>query len=217
MHDVFISYKSEDEALAMRVRALLEANGVPCWIAARDIQPGENYAADIPAAIESAQVLVLILTENAQTSPWILKELDSAIASRKLILPLLNGKFQVNRAMSFLLTGVQYYDATENLDKTVLQLVRRIKEAVADGRPKGKKKGPKIKRTRSHGFFYFLLILAVTLGVLHFLGIVDLLPYLDAARELIEEILPHRFSRVTSTGTAGEIFPLIHFIFTGGT
>ncbi|MBQ2283494.1 MAG: toll/interleukin-1 receptor domain-containing protein, partial [Agathobacter sp.] len=79
MHDVFISYKSEDEALAMRVRAVLEANGVPCWIAARDIQPGANYAVDIPAAIESASVFVLVLTEQAQESPWILKELDSAI------------------------------------------------------------------------------------------------------------------------------------------
>ena len=215
MHDVFISYKSEDEALAMRVRAVLEANGVPCWIAARNIQPGANYAVDIPAAIESASVFVLVLTEQAQESPWILKELDSAIASRKLILPLLFGKFKLNRAITFLLTGVQYYDTGDNLDKTVVQLVPQIKKAVAAGKPKGKKKGPKIKKTRSWDFLYFLLTLGIILAVLHYLGAVDVVEGFHAALRYLKRLLPGA-SRTTSVGVAGSIKSWLPFVFTGG-
>lgn len=214
MHDVFISYKSEDEALAMRVRAVLEANGVPCWIAARDIQPGANYAVDIPAAIESASVFVLVLTEQAQESPWILKELDSAIASRKLILPLLFGKFKLNRAITFLLTGVQYYDTGDNLDKTVVQLVPQIKKAVAAGKPKGKKKGPKVKKTRSHGFLYFMLILAISLWVVHYFGIVDVVSYMEMGMRALKRLLP-RYSKVSSV-TAAAGFSLNPFWFRVG-
>lgn len=215
MHDVFISYKSEDEALAMRVRAVLEANGVPCWIAARNIQPGANYAVDIPAAIESASVFVLVLTEQAQESPWILKELDSAIASRKLILPLLFGKFKLNRAITFLLTGVQYYDTGDNLDKTVVQLVPQIKKAVAAGKPKGKKKGPKVKKTRSWDFLVFLLTLGVILAVLHNLGAVDVVEGFHAALRYLKRLLPGA-SRTTSVGVAGSIKSWLPFVFTGG-
>lgn len=211
MHDVFISYKSEDEALAMRVRAVLEANGVPCWIAARDIQPGANYAVDIPAAIESASVFVLVLTEQAQESPWILKELDSAIASRKLILPLLFGKFKLNRAITFLLTGVQYYDTGDNLDKTVVQLVPQIKKAVAAGKPKGKKKGPKVKKTRSWDFLYFLLTLGIILAVLHYLGAVDVVEGFHAVLRYLKRLLPG-YSKVSSV-TAGAGFSWLQFCF----
>lgn len=131
MHDVFISYKSDDSALAMKVVNTLEASGIPCWIAERNIRAGSNYAQDIPTAIREARFFVLILTEKSQESPWVLKELDAAITQRKMILPLMVGPFQINDAMNFLLTGVQYYDATKNLNKTIRQIVQQIQEQKA--------------------------------------------------------------------------------------
>lgn len=171
MHDVFISYKSEDAPLAMRVRSLLEANGIPCWIAERDIHAGSNYAKEIPDSIENCKVLVLILTKEAQTSPWIMKELDSAITSRKKILPLLVGHFPLDPAMTFLLTGVQYHDATDNLDRTVIDLLPQLKADIAAAPTGRKRKKANIRKHRPHHFLYFLLYAAVLLIVLHLLGI----------------------------------------------
>lgn len=131
MHDVFISYKSDDSALAMKVVKALEENGIPCWIAERNIRAGSNYAMDIPSAIREATFFVLILTEKSQESPWVLKELDAAITQRKMILPLMVGSFQINDAMNFLITGVQYYDATNNLNRTVKQIIQQIQEVNA--------------------------------------------------------------------------------------
>ena len=47
-HDVFISYASEDAAPADAVRAALEGAGIRCWIARRDIMPGELAGGDRP-------------------------------------------------------------------------------------------------------------------------------------------------------------------------
>ena len=46
-HDVFISHSTKDKAAADAVCAALEANGVRCWVAPRDIKPGENWATAI--------------------------------------------------------------------------------------------------------------------------------------------------------------------------
>jgi hypothetical protein len=46
-HDVFISHSTEDKAVADAVCAILEKNGVRCWIAPRDILPGADWSASI--------------------------------------------------------------------------------------------------------------------------------------------------------------------------
>lgn len=178
MHDVFISYKSQDSAVAMRVVNTLEASGIPCWIAERNISAGSNYAADIPAAIDQCKVLVLIFTSSAQGSPWIMKELDSAIAGHKLILPVKIGHFEISGAMSFLLTGVQYFDATMNPEDTMTQLVYRIRQAIANNEGGDHKKTKKIKVRRSNGCLVVLLTMAACLALVHYAGVIDVISYI---------------------------------------
>ncbi len=38
-HDVFISHSAKDKATADAVCAVLEAEGIRCWIAPRDVLP----------------------------------------------------------------------------------------------------------------------------------------------------------------------------------
>ena len=66
---VFLSYSSADKMIADRVCSALEAAGIPCWIAPRNIEAGVDYPTAIVDAISSAQVLVLILTQQAALSP----------------------------------------------------------------------------------------------------------------------------------------------------
>ena len=49
---VFISHSSKDQECAKKVSEFMEASGVPCWIAPRDVTPGSNYGAAIVEAIE---------------------------------------------------------------------------------------------------------------------------------------------------------------------
>lgn len=45
-HDIFISYSTQDKAVADAVCATLEKNKIRCWIAPRDVIPGMSYAED---------------------------------------------------------------------------------------------------------------------------------------------------------------------------
>jgi len=96
VHDVFISYSSRDMVQAETVRNVLEKNGIPCWMAPRDIPGGSNYTKEIPIAIRQCQVFVLILSQHAQSSHWVLKELDSAVNCGKTILPFMLEDCELN-------------------------------------------------------------------------------------------------------------------------
>lgn len=135
MHNVFISYSSIDQLQAETVRSVLEKNGIPCWMAPRDIPGGSNYTKEIPVAIRGCQVFVLILSENAQNSQWVLKELDSAVNLGKVILPFMLEDCQLNDEFNFLLTGAQRYSAYQKKAEAMETLISRIRAITDTERP----------------------------------------------------------------------------------
>jgi hypothetical protein len=135
MHNVFISYSSIDQLQAETVRGVLEKNGIPCWMAPRDIPGGSNYTKEIPVAIRGCQVFVLILSENAQNSHWVLKELDSAVNLGKVILPFMLEDCQLNDEFNFLLTGAQRYSAYQKKAEAMETLISRIRAITDAERP----------------------------------------------------------------------------------
>jgi hypothetical protein len=54
--DVFISYSTKDKLAADATCAALEAAGVRCWIAPRDIMPGAEWGAAIVKALDHCRV-----------------------------------------------------------------------------------------------------------------------------------------------------------------
>jgi ABC-type branched-subunit amino acid transport system substrate-binding protein len=73
-HDVFISYAAEDRSAAEAARAALEAQGVSCWIAPRDVLPGEDETESILAAIDASSVVVLCLSTAANASKLVTQQ-----------------------------------------------------------------------------------------------------------------------------------------------
>ena len=124
--DVFISYNSEQFEAAGWVRSVLETNGISCWMAPADIPGGSSYAAEIPVAIANCRVFVVVLTEKAQQSKWVPKELDLAVNSGKVIMPFMLEQFQLRDDFNFYLSNVQRYTAYENKVKAMEKMVREI-------------------------------------------------------------------------------------------
>src|SRR5580658_8633344 len=86
-HDVFISHSAKDKAIADAVCATLEADGIRCWIAPRDVMPGMEWGGSIIDAIEQARIMILLFTANANTSPQIRREVERAANHNVVILP----------------------------------------------------------------------------------------------------------------------------------
>lgn len=125
--DVFISYKSEEFREADWVRQQLESGGISCWMAPDSITGGASYATEIPQAIRSCRVFVLILSRRAQLSQWVPKELDQAINCGKIIMPFMLENCPLEDDFSFYLSNVQRYPAYEGREAAMQRMLREIR------------------------------------------------------------------------------------------
>lgn len=85
---VFISHGSENSEEANALCAFIEARGVKCWIAPRDVRPGIDYSEDLQAAIENAAAFVVLVTDHANKSPYVRAETEMAFSCHKPIFPI---------------------------------------------------------------------------------------------------------------------------------
>lgn len=124
---VFLSYSTYDVLRTIEIRDMLETNGISCWIGNRDILPGANYAEEITLAIEQCTVFVLILSENAQKSQYVISELECARAKKKPIIPYIIKEFDVSESLVFHIRNYQGIQEKENKDEAEEKLVLGIK------------------------------------------------------------------------------------------
>jgi hypothetical protein len=86
-HDVFISYSSKDKPIADGICANLEAAGTRCWIAPRDIHPGEDWPTAITTAITHSRVMVLVFSADSNSSKQVGNEISLAFNNNLIIIP----------------------------------------------------------------------------------------------------------------------------------
>src|SRR5580692_299290 len=86
--DVFISYASQDAAVAAALCAYLERHEISCWIAPRDVPPAALYAESIIRAINGAKVMALVLSSSSVGSPHVGKEIERASSERRPVVSL---------------------------------------------------------------------------------------------------------------------------------
>ncbi|HET7855613.1 MAG TPA: toll/interleukin-1 receptor domain-containing protein, partial [Gaiellaceae bacterium] len=111
-HQVFISYASPDEPTASAICNALEAAGVRCWIAPRDIGPGESYAAAIVRAIETVRMMIVVLSESASESQQVEREVERAGNERIIFLPVRIDGSPMSKPLEFFLSTPHWFNAT---------------------------------------------------------------------------------------------------------
>ena len=130
--DVFISYASQDKAVAEAVYKALESAGVACWIAPRDVTPGEFYAESIAHAIDSAKVVVLVLSQSAAVSQHVLREVERAGSKRHAVVPFRIDLAPLPVGLEYFLNTSQWLDASATgVDRALPRLVEAVKNALA--------------------------------------------------------------------------------------
>ena len=126
---VFISYSSKDKAQAECVRSVLQANGVVCWMAPESIPYGSDYMKEIPNALNICDVVLVLVSSNAQKSIWVPKEVEKAISSSKVILPLKIENVSLNDKFSLFFENIQMIDTCGNLEEDCVKLIPIIRKA----------------------------------------------------------------------------------------
>lgn len=87
MSDVFISHSSKDAAVAEKICGILEKNGISCWLAPRNIMPGDDWATAIAKAITTTKVFIIIYSANSAASTQVPKEIMLAGSKSSYIIP----------------------------------------------------------------------------------------------------------------------------------
>jgi hypothetical protein len=127
-HDVFISHSSKDKPIADAICANLEAAGVRCWIAPRDIAPGEDWPRAISNAISQCRIMVLIFSANANSSDQISRELSVAADNNLAIIPFKIENVKPEPGKQYYLGRTHWLDAMNPpTQKQIDLLVERVK------------------------------------------------------------------------------------------
>lgn len=109
--DIFISYSSKNMEVAEDIREHLEQNGFTWQMAPYCITGGSDYAELIMDGISACKVFLLVLTEEAQLSPHVRRELECAINSNKVIVPIHMDQSAIQKAYQYHLSVNQIIDA----------------------------------------------------------------------------------------------------------
>jgi len=135
-HDVFISHSHDDKAIADAVCAILESDGLRCWIAPRDIRPGQTWGGSIFKAISESTAMVIILSRNANTSPHVMREVELAVKNQVVIVPFRTDTSEPTEDLAYFLSSTHWLDAlTPPMEARIRELSLCLKGIVAE-RPK---------------------------------------------------------------------------------
>jgi hypothetical protein len=126
--DAFISYASADKTAADAACAVLEAAGIRCWVAPRDISPGREYGAAIIDAIDRCRVMVLIFSSSANDSPQVRREIERAASKSIAIMPVRIEHVMPTKSMEYFLGDIHWLDAmSPPIENHLQQLAVSIK------------------------------------------------------------------------------------------
>lgn len=109
--DVFISFGSDDLALARELRTHLEAGGYTCWMAPDDVSGPKTWAEQIVDAIAASKVVLVVISATANQSTHVSKEVDLALEHAKAVLPVRVEDVVPSGALKYLLALAQWIDA----------------------------------------------------------------------------------------------------------
>ena len=124
----FISYSTKNQQMADSFKTLFNQNGIETWMAPGDMPFGSTYTSTINRAIKGASCFVLLLSENAQGSQWVLKETERAVSTGKTIFTVKLDDVPLNDDFEFMIStshavAIRKIDKNDDNIKRLLQSV----------------------------------------------------------------------------------------------
>ncbi|MDB6099460.1 MAG: hypothetical protein QOK23_2527 [Gammaproteobacteria bacterium] len=109
--EIFVSYSQPDYGCAMELVTRVEAQGINCWIAPRDIAPSADWAAEIIDAISKSRTMVLVFSASSNDSPQVRREVERAVHKQVNILPFRIENVLPSKSLEYFLSAQHWMDA----------------------------------------------------------------------------------------------------------
>jgi len=131
-HDVFISYSSDDKTTADAICESIEAAGLSCWIAPRNIRAGDTWGSAIINAISESRAMVLILSGSANGSRQVLREAERAVQKDVVLIPVRVEEIDPSPGLEYFVSATHWYDAYQPPLENHLQPIADIVKSVVE-------------------------------------------------------------------------------------
>ncbi|MFZ0008832.1 MAG: tetratricopeptide repeat protein [Steroidobacteraceae bacterium] len=128
--EVFLSYSRDDHDQVFDLVEKLRAAGVSMWIDTGAIDAASLWSEQIVNALESAKVLLLVVTESAVRSDNVAKEVMLVSERKGHILPVYLEPTVIPPALRYQLAGIQHVEYFKSGDEASLKTILRALERV---------------------------------------------------------------------------------------
>ena len=200
MNRIFISYSRTDrDAVHKLVRLIERESGEKCWIDLTGIDSGSQFEETIIKAIDAADVVLLMMSDQSVQSPWIKREVYYAEGEGKRIVPISMDRKPLRGWVKFHFGHVDCIDAAspEQVDKLMSNLKSWLNEERETDSDSGSVRPQRRKRR-------WVIPAAVLLALLSFAGVALWLApeskkTKSAAGEMDEEAVPSPFKGSSDT------------------
>ena len=129
-YSAFISYASENREKAEEICASLERRGLVCWMAPRDIRAGREYGDEIILGLERSAAVVLVLSEAANTSVFVLREVERAVSKEINVVPVRIEEVNPSPGLELFISGTHWMDVWKgDWDDHMDRLVRDLSDS----------------------------------------------------------------------------------------
>jgi TIR domain-containing protein/uncharacterized protein DUF2252 len=108
---VFVSYAQEDTSVARQTCVHLEAAGLKCWIAERDIPLSSQWSAAIALAIRRCQTMLVVFSEAANNSKQVPREVELADRANLPLVLFRVSDAEPSGSLAYFLGNLQWLDA----------------------------------------------------------------------------------------------------------
>jgi hypothetical protein len=167
----FLSHSSEDGEFARELCSSLEARGLRCWIAPRDVTHSQPYALECVRGISESEAFLLLASETAIASRQVLSEVEQAHKRDKPIYTVLIPPAKLCGEMDFYLSRLHWI---ESGGRTAEEMAAKLAPVLAKEREWDEVAAPpSLRRTMQYRPVAFARTLAATvLGIVLVLGAV---------------------------------------------
>lgn len=110
--EVFISHSSKNFKEAKKICDCLEKKNIECFIAPRDLTPGQIYGEEIVRGIDECNKFILIASKDAFESQHVLREVERAVNSNMKIYVYKIEDVEVPKSFEYFIMLSQWIDAS---------------------------------------------------------------------------------------------------------
>lgn len=123
---VFISYSPVSKTVADVACHILEECGILCWFSPHNIIPDNTWTGNIVLAICECSFIVLIYSEDSNSSSQVANEVDNTFRHGKIVIPFIVNSTSMNNDFNYFLSRKYWLVAYPGYKEMFMPLVEAV-------------------------------------------------------------------------------------------